>query len=186
MRFVLTIFLVFSSFVHAVGQTPPSTISRSNLKSRLDEKAPLWLKVFDVPSVAVAYIENGQLVWTAVYGTQSPGVPANEKTLYNIASLTKPISAEVILRLASEGLISLDEPIYPYWTDWDIADDSWNKLLTPRLCLSHQTGFPNWRGQSALTFQWQPGTKTGYSGEGFQYVARFAEKKMGRPFEQLA
>jgi hypothetical protein len=37
-----------------------------------------------------------------------------------------------------------------------------------------------------LQFQWQPGTQFGYSGEGFDYVARFAEKKTGRPFEELA
>lgn len=162
--------------------------AKSRLQLSLDQKAPQWLKQYDVPSVAVGYIENGKLDWTAVYGEQSPGVPATEKTLYNLASLTKPISAEIILRLASEGKISLDEPVSAYWIDPDVKDNPWNKLLTPRLCLSHQTGFTNWRYQTndVLKFQWEPGTRTGYSGEGYDYVARFAEKKMGRPFEDLA
>jgi CubicO group peptidase (beta-lactamase class C family) len=56
------------------------------------------------------------------------------------------------------------------------------------LCPSHQTGLPNWRYQTknVLQFQSQPGTQFGYSGEGSDYVARFAGKKTGRPFEELA
>ena len=62
------------------------------------------------------------------------------------------------------------------------------QIITPRLCLSHQTGFTNWRYQTnnVLKFQWEPGTSFGYSGEGFDYVAHFAEKRTGEPFEELA
>ena len=170
------------------AQDAPKVSQRSELQQRLDRSVAQWLTKYDVPSVAVAYVENGKLAWTAVYGDQSPGVPATEKTLYNVASLTKPISAEVILRLVSAGKMSLDEPISAYWIDPDVKDNPWHKLLTPRLCLSHQTGFPNWRSKTnnILTFQWEPGTRTGYSGEGYDYVALFAEKKTGMPFEQLA
>jgi CubicO group peptidase (beta-lactamase class C family) len=156
---------------------------------RLDERMPIWLKAFKVTGTAVAYIEGGKIAWTAFYGEQIPGgPPANESTLYNIASLTKPITAEVILRLASKAELSLDEPISPYWIDPDIEQNSWAALLTPRLCLSHQTGFPNWRRQTGnvLKFLWRPGTAFGYSGEGYDYVARFAEKKTGEAFPRLA
>jgi CubicO group peptidase (beta-lactamase class C family) len=155
---------------------------------QLDAQAPGWLQKYDVPSVSVAYIEHGKVAWTAVYGEQSPGVPATGKTLYNVASLTKPITAEVILRLASAGKLSLDEPTSNAWTDPDLAGNPWEKKLTPRLCLSHQTGFSNWRRQTkgVLAMQWEPGTKTGYSGEGYQYAARFTEKKLRIPFDQLA
>jgi CubicO group peptidase (beta-lactamase class C family) len=170
------------------AQDAPKVSQKSQLQQEFDRSVGQWLKKFDVPSVAVAYIENGKLAWTAVYGDQGPGVPATEKTLYNVASLTKPISAGLILRLVSAGKMSLDEPISAFWIDPDVKDNPWHKLLTPRLCLSHQTGFANWRTQTnnVLTFQWEPGTRTGYSGEGYDYVARFAEKKMAMPFEQLA
>jgi CubicO group peptidase (beta-lactamase class C family) len=107
-----------------------------------------------VPSVAVAYIVNGKLVWTEAAGEQSPGVPANDKTLYNITSLTKPIVAETIPRMATQEKLQLDEPIYPYWVDPDVKDNPCNKLHTPRVCLSHQTGFANWRRMTnqVLTF----------------------------------
>jgi CubicO group peptidase (beta-lactamase class C family) len=191
MRLPLLAVLIASCSVAVLAQAAaPKTASATlDLKPRLDCKVPLWLKAYEVPSAAVAFIEHGKLAWTAVYGEQSPGVPATDKTLYNVASLTKPISAEVVLRLASEGKLSLDEPVYPYWTDWDVKDNPWNRLLTARLCLSHQTGFPNWRGQNpdkVLNFRWQPGTNTGYSGEGYQYMARYVENRVGRSFEDLA
>jgi CubicO group peptidase (beta-lactamase class C family) len=182
----LCVFTICLTAAPAQIQSPRP--SAAELKLTLDQAVPQWLAQYDVPSVAIGYIEDGKLVWTAVYGEQSPGVPATDKTLYNIASLTKPISAETILRLASKGKLSLDEPVSAYWVDHDVKDNPWSKLLTPRLCLSHQTGFPNWRYQTndVLKFQWEPGTRTGYSGEGYEYVARFAEKKTGRSFEDLA
>ena len=116
------------------------------------------------------------------------GDSATTKTLYNIASLSKPISAEVVLRLASQGRLSLDDPMYLYWTDPDIANDDRRKLLTPRLAMSHQTGFPNWRRETggALAFKRTPGEAYGYSGEGFEYLARYAGKKTHTDFEALA
>jgi CubicO group peptidase (beta-lactamase class C family) len=141
-----------------------------------------------VPSVAVAFIKDRRLARTAVYGEQFPGVAATGKTLYNMASLTKPVTAETVLRLASAGKFSLDESMSSFWLDPDIKDDPWSKLLTPRLCLSHQTGFANWRRMTGgvLKIRWEPGTQTGYSGEGYNYVGRFVEKKMAKPFDALA
>jgi CubicO group peptidase (beta-lactamase class C family) len=158
------------------------------LRIEVAQKLPGWLKQYNVPSAAVAYIADRKLAWTVVSGEQSPGVPATDQTLYNIASLTKPLVAETILRMASQGKLQLDEPIYPYWVDPDVKDNTWNKLLTPRLCLSHQTGFANWRRMTnqVLTFDFQPGTKSRYSGEGYFYVARFAQNKAQEPFDQLA
>jgi CubicO group peptidase (beta-lactamase class C family) len=158
------------------------------LRIEVAQKLPGWLKQYNVPSAAVAYIADGKLAWTVVSGEQSPGIPATDQTLFNIASLTKPLVAETILRMASQGKLHLDEPIYPYWVDPDIKDNTWNKLLTPRLCLSHQTGFANWRRMTnqVLTFDFQPGTQSRYSGEGYFYVARFAQNKTQKPFDQLA
>jgi CubicO group peptidase (beta-lactamase class C family) len=168
--------------------TAAGVASRKDGRAEIDAHAAEWLKESDVPSVAVAYIENRRVAWTAVYGEQSPGVPATAKTLYNMASLTKPVTAETVLRLASAGKLSLDESMSPFWLDPDIKDDPRSKSLTPRLCLSHQTGFPNWRSKTGgvLKIEWDPGTQTGYSGEGFNYVGRFTEKKLGKPFDLLA
>jgi CubicO group peptidase (beta-lactamase class C family) len=166
----------------------PEQPTPDELRAKISQDLPAWLKQYNVPSASVAYIANGRLAWTVVAGEQSPGVPATDKTLYNIASLTKPIVAETILRLASQNKLQLDESIYPYWVDPDIKNNPWNKLLTPRLCLSHQTGFANWRRMTngILTFKFQPGTQSSYSGEGYFYVARFAQNKAGQAFDRLA
>jgi CubicO group peptidase (beta-lactamase class C family) len=181
------------SMIPAAGQekaqfTARAVAAKKDGRAEVDAHAAQWLKESDVPSAAVAYIEDRKVAWTAVYGEQSPGVPATAKTLYNMASLTKPVTAETVLRLASAGKLSLNESMSPFWLDPDIKDDPRSKLLTPRLCLSHQTGFPNWRGKTGgvLKIQWDPGTQTGYSGEGFNYVGRFTEKKLGEPFDLLA
>lgn len=166
----------------------PPTAHAMALKAALDEAAPQWLSDADVPSVGVAYIEDGRLQWDAVYGEQGPGVPATDQTLYNIASMTKPITAEIVVRLVSQGVIELDEPMSAYWVDPDIADNPWHELLTPEFALRHQTGFTNWRYETddVLTFKFEPGTATSYSGEGYDYVARFVEKKTETPLETLA
>lgn len=151
----------------------------------LDRDVPKLLAETRIPSVSIAQIRGGKVVLTAAYGMQSPGVPATTASLYNIASLTKPLTAETILRLVSKGDAGLDDPMYLSWLDPDIANDLRAKRLTLRLALSHQTGFPNWRGKTVLTFVREPGT-VGYSGEGYNYAARFIEKKTGQGFESLA
>lgn len=54
--------------------------------------------------------------------------------------------------------------------------------------LTHQTGFKNWRRMTdgVLRFEWEPGSQMGYSGEGFQYLVRFVERKLKRPFNEIA
>ncbi|HEY0022891.1 MAG TPA: serine hydrolase domain-containing protein [Longimicrobium sp.] len=154
----------------------------------LDEKAPLWLAEHHVPSIAVAYIRDGRVQWTKVYGEQSEGVPATAQTLYNVASLAKPVFAETMLRLAAEGRLSLDEPLAGHWIDPDVAADPRHQKLTPRIALSHRTGFTNWRYQTGgkLVFGGEPGATFGYSGEGYEYTRRFAQNKLGTPWEALA
>lgn len=91
--------------LQASGSQPP-------LVSRLDGKAPQWLAELDVPSVAVAYVRDGDVAWTRVHGEQAEGVPATPRTLYNVASLAKPLFAETVLRPAAAGRLSLDEPSF--------------------------------------------------------------------------
>lgn len=157
-------------------------------RAALDARVPGWLAEHGVPSLAVAYIRDGQLAWTRVYGQQADGVPASDSTLYNIASLTKPLFAELVVRLAAEGRLSLDERMSPVWTDPDVAADPRHQAFTPRLALSHQLGFTNWRRETegVLRIGFQPGTQFRYSGEGYEYARRFVERKLGASTDSLA
>jgi CubicO group peptidase (beta-lactamase class C family) len=144
------------------------------------------LREHPVESASVALIRNGRIVAAEAWGMAGPDRAATVATRYNLASLTKPLTAEIILRLVSAGKLSLDEPMDAYWSDPDLASDPRRKSLTVRMALSHRTGLPNWRDARGLAFDHDPGTTTGYSGEGYQYAARYAERRTGQSFEALA
>ncbi|MEO6175490.1 MAG: serine hydrolase [Flavobacterium circumlabens] len=154
-----------------------------------DPEIEKWLKQNNIPTLGIGVINNGKLQEIKVYGELKKGVPAPYNTIWNVASLTKPITAIVALKLVSSGKWDLDEPVYKYWTDPDIANDPNNKLLTTRLILSHQTGFPNWRFMNEsgkLDFKFKPGTKYQYSGEGLEYLRKALESKFHKTLNQLA
>ncbi len=139
-----------------------------------------------VESASIALIRNGRIVSAGAWGMAGPNRAATASTPYNLASLTKPLTAEVILRLVSAGKLSLDEPMDRYWSDPDLSRDPRRMKLTVRMALSHRTGLPNCRDAKGLAFDHDPGTTTGYSGEGYQYAARYAEHRTGQSFETLA
>ncbi|MBN2892974.1 MAG: class A beta-lactamase-related serine hydrolase, partial [Bacteroidales bacterium] len=148
-----------------------------------------WLKENKIPTLGIGVIENGKLQQVKVFGEITNGISAPYNTIFNVASLTKPVTALVALKLVSLGKWDLDEPIYKYWTDPDIANDPRNKKITTRIILSHQTGFPNWRWMNEnkkLDFQFEPGTKYQYSGEGMEYLRKALEKKFHKSLQQLA
>jgi CubicO group peptidase (beta-lactamase class C family) len=147
------------------------------------------LKESGVPALGLGIIENGELTKVEVYGTLDKTEPAPYNTIFKVASLTKPIVAVTALKLIDKGMMDLDEPLHQYWTDPDLQKDERHKLLTPRLVLTHQTGFPNWRylnKTEKLAFEFDPGSKYQYSGEGFEYLKRAMERKFGKSIEQLA
>jgi len=74
-----------------------------------------------VESASIAVIRDGQIVSTGAWGIAAPNREATVSTPYNLASLTKPLTAEVILRLVSAGKLSLDEPMDRYWSDPDLS-----------------------------------------------------------------
>ncbi|MFV8346483.1 serine hydrolase [Flavobacterium sp. ZB4P13] len=154
-----------------------------------DVEIEKWLKQNNVPTLGLGIIENGKLQQVKVFGEITKGVSAPHNTIFNVASLTKPVTAMAALKLVSLGKWNLDEPLHKYWIDPDIANDSRNKKLTTRLILSHQTGFPNWRGNNddeKLNFLFDPGTNYQYSGEGFEYLREALEKKFKKSLQQLA
>ena len=143
---------------------------------------------YSLATIAAGVIKSAELQWAGYYGFAREGKSAGPSTLFNVASMTKPITAEVIVRLVARGAIDLDESMAPHWVDPDVETDPRHRILTPRVALTHRTGFPNWRRQNedgVLRFTRAPDTEYGYSGEGYDYVARFAEKKLGRDFEDL-
>ena len=154
-----------------------------------DSTVEHWLKANKIPILGLGIIENGTLQEIKVFGELENGKAAPYNTVFNVASLTKPVTAMVTLKLVSSGQWNLDEPLEKYWIDPDVANSPNSKILTTRHILSHQSGFPNWRGNNKdgkLHFEFTPGTKYQYSGEGFEYLRKALEAKFKKPLDQLA
>jgi CubicO group peptidase (beta-lactamase class C family) len=148
-----------------------------------------WLTMYKIPAVGIGIIEDGKLKQILVFGDLEKDVPAPYNTIFQVASLTKPVTAMLTLRLVSMGEWQLDEPLYKYWTDPDVIDDPRHLKLTTRHVLTHQTGFDNWRinnKSKRLIFNFDPGTKLKYSGEGFEYLKRALEHKFNMSLDSLA
>ena len=180
-------------FVSACAGSPPPAgpaPAPAELRTTLDQKASGILARHNVPSAAVAYLSNGEIQWTATYGERAPGEPATADTLYNVASVTKALFAETMLRLAAKGQLDLNASMAPTFVDPDLSGDERAELLTPALALSHRTGFAeNWRESmpgGRLTVAGEPGQVAFYSGENPTYLAHYAESLIGKSLEEIA
>jgi CubicO group peptidase (beta-lactamase class C family) len=154
-----------------------------------DTEISSLLQQHKIPSIAIGYVEGGKLKQLRSFGVQREGVPTSVNSIYKVASLTKPVVALVALKLIENGDLKLDEPISKYYIDPDIKNHPYLNKLTTRHILSQQSGFPNWRyltDSNKLTFEFEPGTKFQYSGEGFEYLRKAIENKLKKPFEQIA
>jgi len=150
-----------------------------------------WLKQKNIPTLGIGYIEDGKINKISVFGELEKGKKAPKNTIWNVASLTKPIVTLITLKLVNSGQWNLDEPIYKYWIDPDVKEDKHHKQLTTRHILSHQTGFKNWRwhdetSQNKLKFYFEPGSNYQYSGEGFEYLKKALENKFKCSLNELA
>ncbi len=178
---IFVVLLIAANGLFAQQEKLTSTGFQDDIEKLMLEK--------NIPALGIGIIKDGELRQIMVFGELKKDTPAPYNAIFNIASLTKPISALLTLTLVSNGDWNLDEPLYNYWVDPDIKDSPYLKILTTRHVLTHQTGFDNWRWMNKskkLTFNFKPGTQCSYSGEGFEYLRLAIEQKFNKPFEELA
>lgn len=158
--------------------------------SQVDQFIETYRQYYGIPGVSLALIKDGQLVYYHTYGVRNTmtGGNVDSTTLFEAASITKPVFAFAVQRLAERGIIDLDKPLYRYLPYADIEYDERYKLITARHVLTHRTGFPNWRWMNEdgkLNIRFTPGTQYNYSGEGFEYLKLVVEKITGKKVEQV-
>lgn len=159
--------------------------SVESIGSHLDEHVPKALSETGVAGASIALIRDGDVAWAGAYGTAdlSTGRPITTDTVFEAASITKPLFSYGVLKLRDAGVIDLDTPLNDY-LDEPYLDDPRITKVTARHVLNHTGGFPNWqrqRDEGDLKMYFEPGERYAYSGEGFQYLKLVIEKLTGRP-----
>lgn len=89
-------------------------------------EVPNWLEENNVPAVGIGLIENGEIKSIKVVGELKDGIPAPKNTIFNIASVTKTIGTMLALKLIESGEWDLDDPLYNYWIDLRMTQDTKN------------------------------------------------------------
>ena len=183
MKKSLFLLVVLFAVFHGIAQEITTVVvpNPDTIKELLNE--------MKVPAMGIGIIENGELKSVQVEGKIQGNIDAPANTIFDVASLTKTITTLLTLQLVQNGDWNLDESLDTYWIDPDVQDDSFHKKLTTRHILAHRTGFPNWRWMNEdkkLAFQFEPGKKFQYSGEGFEYLRQALEKKFDTSLEKLA
>jgi CubicO group peptidase (beta-lactamase class C family) len=141
-----------------------------------------------VPGLSIAVIRNGEIADLSVAGVRnaSTGTPVDAETIFEAASLSKPVFAYAVLRLIDAGVLSLDTKLADHAADY-VPDDPRAAGITVRDVLRHTTGLPNWRNNEyRLKTYFPPGERFSYSGEGFVWLQRAVEAVSGEPLETLA
>jgi len=121
-----------------------------------------------VPGLQMAIISNGRVEAVRSFGTvdADTGAPVTKRSVFEAASLSKPVFAYGVLKLASAGRIDLDAPVGRYLPDLKGPAAQ----LTPRQLLSHTGGLPN--GSGKLEVSTADIGRFSYSGDGFGLLQR--------------
>lgn len=120
------------------GAQPSATTELGTLT--IDE----LMKRFNVPGVSIAVIHNFEIHWAKGYGVADveTGAPVNTETMFQAASISKPVAAMGVLRAVQDGLFGLDDDINTILTSWKLDGEGLTKdrPVTPRMLTSHTSG----------------------------------------------
>lgn len=189
------------------GCAPAGPAPAHGFGARLDSVVPALLAEHGVPGVAIGVVEGGRASFTRGYGVadRASGRPMTARTLLQLASVSKPVTAWGVLHLASEGRLALDAPVGGALRGWRLPpSEHGTDGVTVRRLLSHTAGlsvpsapwFPAGDPLPALAqvldgtagdrgpvvVQQPPGSRWMYSGGGYVLLELLVEETAGEPF----
>ena len=197
--FLTTVFLTISAITF--GQSIKSINGRKITKDSLNTKIEYLMKVANVSGVAVAVFNDNKPVFNKTYGLANvqKNIPLEKSSVMYGASLAKMVFAYIAMQYVQEKVIDLDKPLVQYLSKplpeikidgfrrgyHDLKEDKRYEKITARMCLTHTTGFPNWRWFEAdkkLKIKFDPGTRYSYSGEGLYFLQFVIEQITGKDY----
>jgi CubicO group peptidase (beta-lactamase class C family) len=154
------------------------------LIERLDAHIPERMQAAGVPGLSIALVRQARILWGKAYGVKHAELrhPATRSTLFEAASLSKPLFAYGVLKLCARGALGLDTPLTdvlpppPY-----VADDPRLSEINARRVLCHTTGLQNWLWQAGdvPAIHFTPGSRFSYSSLGYVYLQQAVERVTG-------
>ena len=183
----------------------PEDLGRFTIEELLEE--------LNVPGVSVAVIKDFQVHWEKGYGVADveTGAPVDAETMFQAASISKPVTAMAVIKATEDGLFTLDTDINDILTSWtlDGAGFTNERPVTPRTLHSHTSGLGDGFGYPGydpdgpiptavqtldgeepsntrrLFMERPPMTFAEYSGGGITLMQVALSDARGRPFEDI-
>jgi CubicO group peptidase (beta-lactamase class C family) len=197
---------VFSLYVTAAQNTPYKTYFDDERIAKINDYVVKGMRDENIPGAAIALIESGEIVYIKGFGvadTESTEVTA--QTPFQIASMTKPFSATLVLLLEQDGKLSLDDLVIDHLPWFKTSDKALSDRITIRHLLQHNSGFTResgnysqnstYRGANATGLSVQrlssaqlsaePGTHWEYSNSNYHVIGHLVEVIEGASFEQV-
>ena len=224
-RFVLTLAVALALVSADSAQSNPQLSARiQRVENGMppipleDNQPPLQLSLeklmepYKVPGLSLAVIDDFKIAWAKGYGVTEAGgnTPVTVHTLFQAASISKPVSATGAVWLVQHGTLSLDENVNLKLKSWQVPDNEFTKdqKVTLRRLVSHSAGltvhgFPGYEvgapiptvvqiltGQppanaAPVRVDTVPGTKYNYSGGGITIEQLLLMDVTGKPFPQF-
>ena len=190
---------LISSWLFCALAAAGATLSTGQ-KSSLDAEIRSLLDSQHLPSISVAIARDGHILYLDAAGSADVkhGRKATPKTLYRLASISKPLTAVAVLQLASIGKLELDQPVEKYCPAF-----SGHPEVTARQLLAHRSGIPFYksdatlyntrhfdtlnaavRNVAAIPLEFSPGTGYQYSSYGYTVLGCAIEGASGEPYDR--
>ncbi|CAN7720851.1 serine hydrolase [Variovorax sp. LjRoot290] len=139
-----------------------------------------------IPGVAMATVDEGKVRVMPMGVTELDAArPVGETTVFDVASLSKPVVAYVALQLVDGGTLDLDQPLSGI-VQKGVPPQLASSPITARHVLTHTSGLPNLRGDEPLQTYFPPGSWFSYSSVGFAYLQMALEAATNESLEALA
>jgi CubicO group peptidase (beta-lactamase class C family) len=144
---------------------------------------PALLDSAGIPGLSIAVLEGGRTVWTAEFGVRKTedGRPVGPETVFEAASLSKPVFAYGLLKLVERGGFDLDRPLSEFVEMSQFGDDPRMDAITGRMILTHTSGISGFAEGGKVTMGFDPGTRFRYFGDAWLPLQRAVEAATGEP-----
>ncbi len=151
---------------------------------RLRALVPRLMAENAVPAVGIGIVRRGRVEWSGGFGKLDDGAPVTGATVFQAASLGKPLFARALMSLVDRRLVHLDVPLLRYLRGTQDAGLDLERA-TPRMVLAHTSGIVMGQGDERYVLEFPPGSRWKYSGAGIVLLQHGVEHATGQGLDTI-